>query len=110
MTVNNLPAVASKETVFLGRRILVTGGAGFIGSHLCEALLANGAEVINLDNFSDNHAPAIKKRNISGLLKSAAFFSYHGDIRDYHLLERINRRHAVTDIVHLAALAGVRKS
>ncbi|NLY89946.1 MAG: NAD-dependent epimerase/dehydratase family protein, partial [Firmicutes bacterium] len=105
-----LPADVQKDPAFSGRKVLVTGGAGFIGSHLCEALLAHGAEVISLDNFSDNYAPAIKKRNISGLLKVPAFFSYHGDIRDYPMLERINRRHAVTDIVHLAALAGVRKS
>jgi len=107
---NNPPGAMPKKHGFSGRKILVTGGAGFIGSHLCEALLAHGAEVISLDNFSDNYAPALKRKNISGLLKAAAFSSYHGDIRDYLLLEKISRRHAVTDIVHLAALAGVRKS
>ena len=104
------PTALPKALGFSGRKILVTGGAGFIGSHLCEALLAHGAEVISLDNFSDNYPPAIKKRNISGLLKAAAFSSYPGDIRDYSLLVRINRRHGLTDIVHLAAVAGVRKS
>lgn len=107
---NKPPAVTGEEPGLAGRKILVTGGAGFIGSHLCEALLARGAEVISLDNFSDNYPPALKKRNISGLLKAAGFTSYHGDIRDYSLLEKINRRREVTDIVHLAALAGVRKS
>lgn len=90
--------------------ILVTGGAGFIGSHLCRALLYRGAEVINLDNFSNNYAPFLKKQNIAGLLSHPAFHQYNGDIRDFRLLEMIKKRHPITEIIHLAALAGVRKS
>src|SRR5690554_675092 len=90
--------------------ILVTGGAGFIGSHLCRALLNRDAKVINLDNFSNNYPPVFKKRNIAGLLSHPAFHLYNGDIRDYRLLEMIHKRHPITEIIHLAALAGVRKS
>lgn len=102
---------APKRAVKGGKgTILVTGGAGFIGSHLCRALLNRGAEVINLDNFCDNYAPSLKKQNIAGLLGHPAFHHYHGDIRDFRLLESIGKRHPLTAIIHLAALAGVRKS
>lgn len=102
---------APKRAVKGGKgTILVTGGAGFIGSHLCRALLNRGAEVINLDNFCDNYAPSLKKQNIASLLGHPAFHHYHGDIRDFRLLESIGKRHPLTAIIHLAALAGVRKS
>jgi UDP-glucuronate 4-epimerase len=92
------------------RIVLVTGGAGFIGSHLCEALLNQGMQVVNLDNFCDNYEPAVKSRNIAGLINSPGFHLYKGDIRDSQLLERIKKNHALTDLIHLAALAGVRRS
>ena len=92
------------------RIVLVTGGAGFIGSHLCEALLNQGMQVVNLDNFCDNYEPAVKSRNIAGLVNSPGFHLYKGDIRDSQLLERIKKNHAITDLIHLAALAGVRRS
>ena len=53
-------------------RYLVTGGAGFIGSHLCEALLARGDEVICVDNFKDYYSPQRKRRNIARRLKTRA--------------------------------------
>ncbi len=52
-------------------RILVTGGAGFIGSHVCEALLARGEELVVLDNFNDFYDPALKRRN-AALLEARA--------------------------------------
>ena len=53
------------------QKILVTGGAGFIASHLCEALLADGAELVVIDDFNDFYDPAIKRANIAGFRKIA---------------------------------------
>ena len=87
-------------------KVLVTGGAGFIGSHLCERLLARGDEVTLLDNFNDFYDPAIKRRNLAGIPGAR---TVEGDIRDRELVARL-----VDDdldaLVHLAAMAGVRPS
>lgn len=90
--------------------ILVTGGSGFIGSHLCEKLVDLGVETINLDSFCDNYDPLIKERNISSLLDSPFYYLYRGDIRDNRILDRIFATHPIGIIIHLAALAGVRQS
>ncbi len=90
-------------------RILVTGAAGFIGSHLCERLLANGFTVVGVDNFDDFYDPQIKRRNISDCLKHDAFRLIVADIRDNAAMhEAIGQ--GVEVIVHLAAKAGVRPS
>jgi len=89
----------------------VTGGAGFIGSHLCERLLKEGYFVINLDNFNNYYDPKIKWRNIQEALKSENYALYVGDIRDNKILDQINEEQGKIDIVcHLAAMAGVRNS
>jgi UDP-glucuronate 4-epimerase len=90
--------------------ILVTGGAGFIGSHVCEALLARGEAVVCLDSFDDFYAPAVKRRNLAGPLRHPAFTLAEGDLRDAGVLEELFRRHPVGAVVHLAARAGVRPS
>lgn len=90
--------------------ILVTGGSGFIGSHLCEKLVDLGVETVNLDNFHDNYDPMLKERNISSLLDNPLYHLYRGDIRDNRILDRIFTTHSVGVIIHLAALAGVRQS
>ncbi|NLY74022.1 MAG: NAD-dependent epimerase/dehydratase family protein [Firmicutes bacterium] len=90
--------------------ILVTGGSGFIGSHLCEKLVALGFETVNLDNFCDNYDPAVKENNISSLLNNPHYHLYRGDIRDHRILDRIFADHSISMIIHLAALAGVRQS
>jgi UDP-glucuronate 4-epimerase len=90
--------------------VLVTGGAGFIGSHLCEKLLTLGCKVICIDNFNDFYDPQIKRNNISGALQSSDYSLIEGDIRDWALLETVFKSFKVDCIVHLAALAGVRKS
>ena len=98
------------ETRALEReRILLTGGAGFIGSHLCERFLAEGAEVQVIDNFDAFYAPAIKRRNIAAVRRHARFTLTTGDIRNRKLLARAFEWRP-TLLVHLAALAGVRPS
>jgi len=89
--------------------ILVTGAAGFIGSHVCEALVARGDRVIGLDSFDDFYAPAVKRRNIRHLMDQSAFSLIKGDIRDEASVR--NALDASVDaIIHLAARAGVRPS
>lgn len=90
--------------------ILVTGGAGFIGSHLCECLVREGIRTICLDNFDDFYDPVIKKGNIAALSASALFEKFEGDIRDLPFLRDLCKRHPLDGIVHLAARAGVRPS
>ncbi|HPL99510.1 MAG TPA: SDR family NAD(P)-dependent oxidoreductase, partial [Bacillota bacterium] len=90
--------------------VLVTGGAGFIGSHLCEKLLELGYRVINLDNFNDFYDPKIKRKNISAALSNRRYTLIEGDIRDRKLLEKIFNEYSIDTIVHIAALAGVRTS
>ncbi len=68
--------------------ILVTGGAGFIGSHLCERLIREGKNVICLDNFSDFYNHRLKKDNIKNLKKDKKFSLARGDILDKNLLEK----------------------
>ena len=90
--------------------ILVTGGAGFIGSHLCEALLAQGEAVVCLDNFDDFYAPAVKRQNLAGVLRHRGFTLVEGDLRDAGGLEDLFRGHPMSAVIHLAARAGVRPS
>jgi UDP-glucuronate 4-epimerase len=90
-------------------KVLVTGGAGFIGSHLCEALLRAGHEVIALDNFDEFYDPAVKRRNVEEIAGTGRFGWVIGDIRDAGLVERLLSRNVDT-VIHLAARAGVRPS
>jgi UDP-glucuronate 4-epimerase len=90
-------------------RILVTGGAGFIGSHLCESLAADGHAVVALDNFDDFYDPAVKRRNLESILGSRRFRLVEGDILDERAVAAALEGGAET-VVHLAARAGVRPS
>jgi len=91
-------------------KILITGGAGFIGSHLAEALVGRGDEVVLLDEFNDYYDPAIKRRNLAALRDHRAVTVIEGDIRDRDLLGRVFDQHVLDVVVHLAARAGVRPS
>lgn len=88
-------------------KALVTGGAGFIGSHLSERLLDQGAEVVALDSFTDYYPRPIKERNISALRDRAGYRFIEGAIAEVDLDALLRD---VTHVFHLAAQAGVRKS
>jgi UDP-glucuronate 4-epimerase len=92
------------------RNILVTGGAGFIGSHLVDRLLARDCRVMVLDDFNDYYDPRIKRANVAAHLKDERYTLVEGDIRDRELLARIFHGGNFDIVVHLAARAGVRPS
>jgi UDP-glucuronate 4-epimerase len=89
-------------------RILVTGGAGFIGSHLVEKLLADRHQVAVLDDFNDYYDPRIKHENIAAVAKDIAL--HQVDLRDEAGIRNLFHREKFDTIVHLAARAGVRPS
>jgi UDP-glucuronate 4-epimerase len=97
----------------MSRRILVTGAAGFIGSHCAEALLHRGESVVALDNLNDYYDPARKRRNLEEVrtaAKSSGQFEFiQGDVRDRELVRKLVGT-GFDAIVHLAAMAGVRAS
>ena len=90
-------------------KVLVTGAAGFIGSHLCERLLGEGWQVLGVDNFDDFYDPQIKRRNIANCLENENFKLVEADIRDAAAMGDVVGS-GIDMIVHLAAKAGVRPS
>jgi UDP-glucuronate 4-epimerase len=89
---------------------LLTGAAGFIGSHVAERLLARGDTVVGLDNFDRVYDAAIKTRNVSAAIRSDRYQLVYGDIRDEDLVARLMKDYRPDVVIHLAARAGVRPS
>jgi UDP-glucuronate 4-epimerase len=89
-------------------KILVTGGAGFIGSHLVESLLADGHKVAVLDDFNDFYDPQIKRENIAAVADKITV--HHADLRDARAVNGVFRAEKFDTVIHLAARAGVRPS
>ena len=90
--------------------ILITGGAGFIGSHTCEAFLREGYTVVCVDNFSNYYSPVQKEKNIESCIQSQNFFLARGDICDEVFLNNVFNYYRPSVVIHLAAAVGVRHS
>ena len=98
-----------------GRRVLVTGAAGFIGSHTAEALLRRGDSVVGLDNLDPYYDPGVKLGNLEDVHRTAAmhsgsFEAHEIDLCDAAGVEKLIREEGITSVIHLAAKAGVRPS
>jgi UDP-glucuronate 4-epimerase len=91
-------------------KFLITGGAGFIGSHVARELIKRGDEVVIIDNFNDYYDPQLKEDRIRHILGDYNFKLYRGDIRDQELLKEIFEKENITKVMHFAAMAGVRYS
>ncbi len=94
----------------LPSRVLVTGAAGFIGSHLCDRLLADGCRVVGLDNFDSFYPESTKRANLAAALQNPGMRLIEGDIRDGVLLEGLFTDVPLDAVIHLAARPGVRPS
>lgn len=94
----------------MGQHILLTGGAGFIGSHVAERLLGRGDRITILDDFNDFYDPARKRRNIERVRAAGEIDLVEGDIRDKTLVEGLFESGSFDGVIHLAARAGVRPS
>jgi len=94
----------------MNRHILLTGGAGFIGSHVARRLLGRGDRVTALDDFNDFYDPALKRANAAELAAREGWRLVEGDIRDAALVDGLFRDGGFDAVIHLAARAGVRPS
>src|SRR5437868_15454464 len=97
-----------------GRKFLVTGAAGFIGSQTSIRLLERGDHVVGLDNFNDYYDPARKRENLADVRRVARetgrLTFAEGDIRDRVTVGKLFEEHSFSGVAHLAAMAGVRSS
>ena len=94
----------------MSRMLLVTGGAGFIGSHVVDRLLERGDQVVCEDDFNDFYDPRIKRLNVREHLKSSNYRLVEADIRNTDAMAAVFAEHRIDQVVHLAARAGVRPS
>jgi UDP-glucose 4-epimerase len=102
-----VPAAGAHSRGVVVVKALVTGAAGFIGSHLAEALVASGADVVGVDSFTDYYAREIKERNLSQLRTGPRFTFVEAELQTTPLGSLLD---GVTHVFHMAAQAGVRKS
>lgn len=93
-----------------GTRVLLTGGAGFIGSHVAEALLERGAHLVVADSLDDFYSPEWKRRNLEEVRQKGSFTFHEEDICKIDRMEELFRRTLPDVVIHLAARAGVRPS
>lgn len=93
-----------------GKKLLVTGAAGFIGACVVEQLTQQGATVVGIDNLNDYYAPSLKRLRLESLWPSESFEFNHLDVEDFSSLEKLFDRHAFDAVLNLAARAGVRAS
>jgi UDP-glucuronate 4-epimerase len=92
------------------KKVLITGGAGFIGSNLASKLLKKGYFVVAFDNLNDYYNPAWKLKNLAKFKENKNFKFVKGDILDEKTLDKLFKKHNFDYVVHLAARAGVRPS
>lgn len=91
-------------------KVLVTGCAGFIGSHITDQLLDNGYSVVGIDNFNNYYNSEIKENNLKEAKRNRKFNLYREDILNFHSLKKIFQKEKPLRVIHLAARAGVRPS
>lgn len=109
----SLSVRASRAAISLARcdvRVLVTGGAGFIGSHVCDRLVERGDEVVIVDSFDPFYDPAVKRRNVASLIDGDRAVLIEADITDLESVDAALGDREIDAIIHLAARAGVRPS
>lgn len=94
----------------MAKTVLITGGAGFIGSNLADRLLADGYRVVVVDNFDSYYDPSIKEQNVCDNIGNPNYELHRVDIRDAGSLDAVFERNDIDVVVHLAARAGVRPS
>jgi len=92
------------------KKVLITGGAGFIGAHLAQRLLAGGVEVVGLDNLNDYYDPQLKKNRMAALAEGPGFTHVDVELSDREKVAELFKEHAFDAVVNLAAQAGVRYS
>ncbi len=92
------------------KTVLITGGAGFIGSSLADRLLEENYEVIIIDNMTENYSVKLKNANINRNINHSHYHFYKVDIRNKEEMEQIFKENTIDSVIHLAGLAGVRKS
>lgn len=94
----------------MGKNILITGGAGFIGSTLADRLLKEANKVVVIDNFNNYYDPQIKENNVKDNINNENYKLYRGDIEDIDFVEKVFEENSIDMVVHIAARAGVRPS